>query len=122
VSSARTLAALVLTAALLVGGCERSPKIVKPSKAFCDAAANYEERITAKKPPSVAEQVQLVEKMAVTAPKDIKADAATFLDAMRKVASGDASVRNDPAVKQAVTDVNRHYAQGCGLYTRKGPL
>ncbi|MFN8035115.1 MAG: hypothetical protein U0V73_04210 [Acidimicrobiia bacterium] len=120
----RLLVATAMCAALAVGAtaCERAPEIAKPSKAFCKAGKEYERRITAKKPPSIAEQVKLVERMAATAPADVKHDAEVFLDAMRKIEAGDTSVRNRPSVKRAVENVNRHYAQGCGLYKRQGPL
>lgn len=120
--SARSATALVIAASIALFGCEHAPKIAKPSKAFCDAGKKYETEITAKKQPAVTEQVQLVEKMAANAPPDIKNDAETFLDAMRKLEAGDSSVKNSAAVKKAVNNVNRHYAQGCGLYARQGPL
>ena len=56
----------------------------------------------------------LVEKMAANAPRDIKNDAETFLDAMRKLEAGDSSVKNSAAVKKAVNNVNRHYARAAG--------
>ena len=65
------------------------------------------------------EQIRLVQRMVDTAPAKIKADAQTFVDALRRVET-DPSVKDDPKVKRAVENVNRYAAQGCGFYERQG--
>jgi hypothetical protein len=114
----RLLALVLLVATLLVAGCRDRSSARKPPDAFCDAAARYDERLLKGKKPSLDEQVRLVQRMVDTAPARIKADAQTFLDALRKVDT-DPSVRDDPKVEDAVDNVNRYAAQGCGFYERR---
>ena len=54
--------------------------------------------------------------LAEHAPKDIAADAQTYLDAMERRADGDTSVVDNPKIKTAVENVNRRAAEGCELY------
>jgi hypothetical protein len=116
--STRLVAAAALTvAALLVASCRsEGSDVPKPPRAFCEAAARYDDRVARRA--SLAEQIRLVERMAATAPAKINADAATFLDALRRVES-DPSVKKDPKVKRAVENVNRYAAQSCGFYRRQ---
>jgi uncharacterized lipoprotein YehR (DUF1307 family) len=115
--SARLFAAVVaLVAAVVLAGCRDSEGAPKASRAFCDAASKYDDRV--QRGAKLDEQIRLVEKMAATAPAKIKGDAETFLDALRRVET-DPSVKDNPRVKQAVEDVNRYAAQGCGFYERR---
>jgi len=114
----RLLVLVLLVATLLVASCRDRSSAPKPPDAFCDAAARYDERLLKGKKPSLAEQVRLVQRMVDTAPARIKADAQTFLDALRQVET-DPSVRDDPKVENAVDNVNRYAAQGCGFYERR---
>lgn len=108
----------LLVAALVVAGCRDSSSAPKPPAAFCDAAKRYDDRLLKGKQPSLDEQIRLVQRMVDTAPARIKADAQTFLDALRQVET-DPSVRDDPKVKGSVDNVNRYAAQGCGFYERR---
>jgi hypothetical protein len=108
----------VVVASLLLGACRPDTSSgPKPSRAFCDAASDYDDRLS--KGAKLDEQIRLVQRMADTAPAKIKADAQTFVDALRRVES-DPSVKDDSNVEQAVEDVNRYAAQGCGFYERQG--
>ena len=112
------VAAVLVVPALLAVGCrseERSGP--KPSRAFCDAAARYDDRLS--KGAKLDEQIRLVQGMVDTAPAKIEGDAQAFVDALRRV-EADASVKDDPKVKKAVENVNRYAAQGCGFYERQG--
>jgi hypothetical protein len=112
----RPVVALVLLAAALTA-CSRSSEssLPTPSKAFCQAAYDYDTNI-AKLIGKPAQQTALVAKMAAHAPKDIARDMATFLDAMQRRAGGDTRVVDNPKIQRAVDNVNRRAAAGCELY------
>lgn len=107
----------MVAATVLVGACRsEGSDAPKPPRAFCDAASRYDDRV--QRGAKLDEQIRLVQRMADTAPAKIKADAQTFVDALRRVET-DPSVRDDPKVKRAVDNVNRYAAQGCGFYKRQ---
>lgn len=112
----RPAVALVLVAAALTG-CSRGSEssLPTPSKAFCVAAYTYDDRAP-KLIGKIDQQLALVQKMADHAPRDIARDMSTFLDAMKRRASGDTSVVDDPKIETAVENVNRRAADGCELY------
>jgi hypothetical protein len=113
-----TAASVLLVAALVGGACSSdSANAPKAPLAFCKAAARYDDRVS--RNAKIDEQVRLVQRMVDTAPARIKADAQTFVDALRRVET-DKSVKDDPNVKRAVESVNRYAAQGCGFYERQG--
>jgi hypothetical protein len=114
------LVAPLLAATVAVAACSGTSErdLPKPSKDFCTAAHRYEERIQSKRPPSVDEQIGMVERLAAAAPADVKADAETFLDAIRRVRT-DASVKDNPKVQAAVDNVNRRAGNGCGFFKRE---
>jgi hypothetical protein len=123
----RLLTAVALGAAIAaLAGCSDPAKssLPKPPVAFCEAAAKYDESIQktlkASQEQQAAAQVPLVERLEANAPADVKHAAGVFLDAMRRRASGDASVVDDRAVKKAVDDVNRRAGNGCGFYRSQG--
>jgi hypothetical protein len=106
----------VLLAAVLAacsGDSEKS--LPTPSKAFCQAAYDYDTNLP-KLIGKIQQQTALVQKLAEHAPKDIAADAATYLDAMQRRAAGDKSVVDNPKIQTAVDNVNRRAADGCELY------
>lgn len=116
---------LGLAASALVGcsGRNEMTNLPKPPKQFCDAAAKYEASLTArKKPASLATQVELVRSMDAAAPRDIADDTAIFLRALEQVQAGDATAVDSADVRDAVTNVNRRYSQGCGVYDRRGGI
>jgi len=88
----------------------------RPSRAFCEAAARFDERVPFA---SLDEQIRLVRRLVATAPPDVRPQAVTFLEALQRVRT-DPSVRDDPKVKHAVDDVNRRAGQDCGWYRRRG--
>jgi hypothetical protein len=107
----------MVVAALVLGACRsEGGSGPKPPEAFCDAATRYDERV--QEGAQLDEQIRLVQRLVDTAPAKIKPDAQTFVDALRRVET-DPSVKDDPKVKQAVDDVNRYAAQGCGFYERR---
>lgn len=115
-------AVAVVVAAAALAGCKDPGKssLPAPSKAFCDAAVKYDTQIQKVSKASPADQAKaqlpLVQKMADTAPADIRAAAHTFADALRRRADGDTSVVDNPGVTKAVKDVNRRAGNGCGFY------
>ena len=112
------VAAVLLVAALVGGACSsEGGNAPKAPLAFCKAAARYDDRVS--RNAKLDEQIRLVQRMVDTAPAKIKADAQTFVDALRRVET-DKSAKEDPNVKRAVENVNRYAAQGCGFYERQG--
>ncbi len=114
-------AVALASAATVLAGCGGTKSsLPNPSVAFCQAATRYDEAI--QKPgqgtpqQQAAAQVPLVEQLAAAAPADVRKSAGVFLDAMRRRASGDATVVDDRSVKRAVDDVNRRAGNGCGFY------
>jgi hypothetical protein len=110
-------AVLVLVIAAVGAGCRPDGDTPKAPRAFCDAAARFDDRLS--KGAKLDEQIRLVQRMVDTAPAKVKSDTETFVGALRRVES-DPSVKDDAKVKQAVEDVNRYAAQGCGFYERRG--
>jgi hypothetical protein len=117
VSKRLAAAAVLLISVGLVAGCRDSGSTPKAPEAFCEAASKYDDRVS--KRAKVDEQIRLVQRMVDTAPAKIRADAQTFLGALRRVET-DPSVKDDPKIKRAVDTVNRYAAQGCGFYKRQG--
>jgi hypothetical protein len=112
-----SIAVLVASVALATSCGSDSGDAPKAPLAFCKAAARYDDRVS--RNAKIDEQIRLVQRMVDTAPAKVKADAQTFVDALRRVET-DPSVKDDPKVKTAVEDVNRYAAQGCGFYERQG--
>jgi hypothetical protein len=110
-------AILIATNVLVVACGSEGSSAPKPPRAFCDAATRFDDRLS--KGADVDEQIRLVQRMVETAPAKIKADAETFLDALRQSKS-DPAVKDDSKIKRAVDRVNRYAAQGCGFYERPG--
>jgi hypothetical protein len=112
----RAVVALGVLAAVLAG-CSRDSEssLPTPSRAFCQAAYDYDTNLP-KLIGKIHQHTELVQKLAEHAPKDIAADAQTYLDAMQRRADGDTSVVDDPKIQTAVDNVNRRAAEGCKLY------
>jgi hypothetical protein len=112
----RVIVTLALLAAVLTA-CSRDSdsSLPTPSRAFCQAAYDYDTNLP-KLIGKIRQQTELVQKLADHAPKDIAADARTYLDAMKRRADGDTSVVDDPKIQTAVENVNRRAADGCKLY------
>jgi len=112
---------LALVAALVLAGCktgdDTASDLPRPSRAFCAAAAHYDKNVQLS---SLAVQIKLVAPIAAAAPRDVAADAQTFLDALRRRAKGDKSVVDNPRIQHAVDHVNRRAGQDCGWYRREG--
>jgi hypothetical protein len=109
---------VLLVAALVGGACSSdSANAPKAPLAFCKAAARYDDRVS--RNANIDEQIRLVQRMVDTAPAKIKANAQTFVDALRQVET-DKSVKDDPNIRRAVENVNRYAAQGCGFYKQQG--
>jgi len=109
------VALLLLAAGLTACSRDQGATLPTPSKAFCQAAYNYDTNLP-KLVGKLAQQTALVEKLAAHAPKDIAHDAQTYLDAMQRRVEGDTSVVDNPKIKAAVENVNRRAADGCQLY------
>src|SRR5262249_10077175 len=109
-------------------GGESDPgnKITAPRE-FCQASHHFETVIERQHadgnkltPDEVAKQVELMQVVVDTAPKGVHADAETFLAALQRAQTAGAQVRVSRAEFVAAQNVNRRYAQGCGVYRRDG--
>jgi hypothetical protein len=120
----RVLAVATL-AALAAAGCkdtgDATSDLPRPSRAFCEAAGKYDERITSQAT-SIQTHIAMARKIAEAAPPDVAKDAQTFLDALRRRAKGDTSVVDNPKVQRAADNVLRRAGQDCGWYQQKSSL
>jgi hypothetical protein len=105
----------LLATALAACSHDSETSLPTPSKAFCQAAYDYDTNLP-KLIGKIQQQTDLVQRLAEHAPKDIAADAKTYFDAMKRRADGDTTVVDNPKVKTAVDNVNRRAAEGCALY------
>jgi hypothetical protein len=123
--SARVALVVLLLGAILAAGCKDTSNAMsdlpRPSRAFCEAAGRYDERITSKRT-GIQQHITMVEKIVEHAPADVKRDGETFLDALRRRAAGDTSVVDNPRVKKAADHVLRRAGQDCGWYQQKSNI
>ena len=103
--------------AVALTACSRGEEsaLPMPSKAFCQAAYDYDTNLP-KLIGKPRQQTALVAELAEHAPKDIAADAQTYLDAMQRATAGDKSVVDNPKIQTAVDNVNRRATDGCELF------
>ena len=106
---------LVAVALTACSGGGSGSSLPLPSKAFCQAAYDYDTNLP-KLIGKIDAQTELVAELAAHAPEDIDADAQTYLDAMERRAAGDTSVVDNPKIQTAVENVNRRATEGCELY------
>ena len=113
-------------------GQQSQPQYPLAPAAYCKATKRYETAIdhqAAVQRIDVAKQVALVDAIRDAAdraapgriPAGIRADIATFADAMDRV-EVDRTVAVDPNVHAAVDRVNRYSSQSCGVFTRQGGI
>jgi hypothetical protein len=105
----------ILAAGLAACSGDSESSLPMPSKAFCQAAYDYDTNLP-KLIGKIHKQTDLVARLAEHAPKDIAADAQTYLEAMQRRADGDKSVVDNPKIQQAVENVNRRASSGCALF------
>lgn len=116
---------LVLVATLLMAACSSSEnKKLSASSAFCRAAERYSTELQHAErvgEANASRQLPLIEELARTAPKKIKAEAEIFAQAVRDVKK-DPTVKDRPKVQKAVDAVNRYANQACNVYKRDSGL
>lgn len=114
------LAAVVLLGAVALAACGGGSS--GPSTAFCAAATRYEnelQREATNGKLDTTRQIGIVQQLVTAAPASIKGDAQTFLDALRHV-DANPKLRDQPAIKRAVDNVNRFASNKCGLFNQSG--
>ena len=122
--------AFVVVLVLMYMGRQSDTDIPPAPRAFCKAAAAYEDEIGRQQVAyeiDTAKQIQYVEDIAATAPRAVKADAELFLQSLRDVeaapnAKARAKLQDNPVVEQAVVNVNRYWNQGCGVFDRQSGI
>jgi hypothetical protein len=117
------LVAWVLTTG---GESDRGNEITAPRE-FCKASAHFEKVIERQHadgneltPAEVARQVELVQAVVDTAPQKVRGDAETFRGALQRAEAAGKQIRVSDAERAAAENVNRYFAQGCGIYAREG--
>jgi hypothetical protein len=109
------------------GQSDRGNEITLP-RDFCRAAGKYEDVSGRQKADGhltkreISRQVQLVEAVVATAPQKVRADAETFLAALQRADAAGKQIVVSASAQAAVENVNRTYAQGCGIYKRDGGI
>ncbi len=112
------IVAIATIAAVAQGGQSNDlSKLPRPSRAFCAAAARYDELTTAKSIP-VRRHIALTKAIAAAAPADTRSDADLVWRSYVKLAAGDDRVVDNPRVKAALDHVNRRATQTCGWFQR----
>jgi hypothetical protein len=107
-------------ALVILAGCgaEEGPRA---SRAYCEAAVRYEkelERQGTSGDIDTERQIARVEDLVEHAPREIRAEAQAFLDALRAV-EDDPTIRGSAEVEETVDDVNRFTSQACGFFDRR---
>ncbi len=112
------LVAIATIAAIAQGGQSNDlSKLPRPSRAFCAAAAKYDDATTSKSIP-LARHIELTKAIATAAPADTRSDANLVWRSYVKLAAGDQGVVDNPRVKAALDHVNRRATQTCGWFQR----
>ena len=121
---------LVGAIAMAWAGQKSNPKLPPAPAPFCKAAKRYEnelqrQQIAYKR--DLGRQITYVEDIAATAPKQVRADAETFLGALRSLQAAPdqqakQALKDDPDIKQAVVNVNRFWNQRCGVFDRQSGI
>jgi hypothetical protein len=109
------------------GESDRGNEITAP-RDFCEAASRYEKVAERQHsdsraeltPAEISRQVVLVEAIVDTAPREVLADAETFLAALQRAEAAGKRIEATPEEADAARNVNRYFAQGCGIYAREG--
>ena len=94
--SVLALLALTTVVAACGGGSDDKPQVNKP---FCDAAGRYEKELERQLEDNVVDvdkQIEIVQDLADAAPKQIRAKAERFLDALQRVRGRAASSTTTP--------------------------
>ena len=118
---------LVLWVLTTGGESDRGNEITAP-RDFCKAAARYEkvaesqhaDSREALSPAEISRQVVLAQAILNTAPRKVRADAEMFLAGLQRAEAKGKEIEATPAEQTAVKNVNRYFAQGCGVYAREG--
>jgi hypothetical protein len=112
------LVAIATIAAIAQGGQGNDlSKLPRPSRAFCSAAAKYDDATTSRSLP-LHRHVELTKAIATSAPADTRSDAILVWRSYVKLAAGDRNVVDNPRVKAALDHVNRRATQTCGWFQR----
>jgi hypothetical protein len=92
------------------------------SRAFCEAVIDLEDGfadlVGEPQDVQIRGQIRLVQELVDTAPREVRADARAFLEALEAIEADpdNEALRDDPDVREAVTNVERYAIDGCELY------
>jgi hypothetical protein len=120
----------IAVVAMTWAGRQSNSQIPPAPPAFCKAAERYEKELDRQQiayERDVGRQISYVEDIAATAPKAVRADAETFLQALRDLEAAPdkaakQALKDDPDIRQAVDNVNRYWNQGCGVFDRQSGI
>ena len=110
--------AIATIAAVAQGGPTNDlSQLPRPSRAFCAAAAKYDDLTTSHSIP-LPRHIALTKAIASAAPTDTRADAKLVWRSYEQLAAGDDRVVDNPRVRAALDHVNRRATQTCGWFQR----
>ena len=109
--------ALVAAGALVLGAAACGGGGSKSASAWCKDAKNLKPPQSYTSTQDVQATVDNVNKLAKTAPSEIKNDMQTFADALQRASKGDNSANNDPKVSAAAAHVSQYVRDKCGVQT-----
>lgn len=120
----------VAVVAMMWLGRQSNSDIPPAPKAFCTAAERYEKELGRQQVAyrrDLDRQILFVTDIAATAPRAVRADAETFLQSLRDLRAAPNqkardALKDDPDVRRAVDNVNRHWNQGCGVFDRQSGI
>jgi hypothetical protein len=121
---------VVAIGAVSVIGRQQETSVKKAPRNFCKAAKAYEDdidRFGQNYITMLDRQIERVEEIAATAPRNVQADAELFLASLRAYEAAPdekarEDLRDDPEVEAAIVNLNRRWNQGCDVFTRDSPL
>lgn len=121
---------VVAIGAVSVIGRQQETSVKKAPRDFCKAAKAYEDdidRFGQNYVNMLGRQIERVEEIAATAPRDVQADAELFLESLRAYEAAPSekardALRDDPDVEAAIVNLNRRWNQGCDVFKRDSPL
>jgi hypothetical protein len=109
------LAAVIL--APVVAACSSGDERGAP-RDFCEAAAEYDEKVPTA---SVEEEQRLVEVMVDTAPVEIRPDARVVLEGYERLAAGEDVLADEARYREATENLQRFAVDNCGLLEQRQP-
>ena len=108
---------LAATVAVLAAACSSDNERGAP-RDFCEAVAKFDEEVATA---TVAEQQELLETVVEHAPREIRADAETFLEGYERLDAGEDVTADEEKYREASDNLLRYSNDNCGLLDQNPP-